>query len=134
MGNALKADSLDAALDLLDRQVQDVDGHPLGKVDDLLFTDVSPGGEPPQLVALLIGHRALGHRFGGRVGRWWHAAAAWISRTEGPVEVPLEKVADIGVVVRLDLHREELPELLVAERWLRQSFIGRIPGADRDRG
>ncbi len=123
-------DIMDAALELLDRHVTDVDGHPLGKVDDLRFSDPVEG-EQPQLVALLIGQQALGARFGGRLGRWWTGVAAWASRIDGPVEIPYDKVGDLGVVVRLDLSRDELPELLVAEHWLRRSFIGRIPGASR---
>jgi hypothetical protein len=51
--------------DLLDRQIVDRDGVPVGKVDDVEFSD-----DGRSVTALLTGQRALGARFGGRLGRW----------------------------------------------------------------
>lgn len=121
-------ETLDAGLELLDKQVVDAAGVLLGKVDDLRF-DVPRHGGPPELAALLIGQRALGRRLGGRFGAWWTAVAARLSGGAEPAEVPVERIADIGPAVRLDALAAEFPELLAAERALRRAFIGRIPGA-----
>lgn len=120
--------SLDLGLNLLDRQVQDRDGNPIGKVDDLLF-EVPDDGGPPVLTALLLGQQALGARLGGRLGRWWTRTAQRLSGEQNAVAIPLSTVREIGVLVTLDAGPEELEELARGERWLREAFIGRIPGA-----
>ena len=54
-------------LDLLDRQILDCGGQPVGKVDDVEL-DVDADGTP-YVAALLVGQQALGDRIGGRLGR-----------------------------------------------------------------
>lgn len=127
------AETMDAGLSLLDRQVVDADGRSLGKVDDLHFS--SPGGgAPPELVAIMIGQQAYGRRLGGRLGRWWTALAARISARPEAVAVPMQVVERVGVTVRLRVGAAAIPELERGERWLRERFIGRIPGAGRASG
>lgn len=132
-GEAGDAEYLDAGLDLLDRQVLDAEGVPVGKVDDLRFHLPEDGG-PPQLAALLIGPQAFGRRLGGRPGRWWTGAAALLSGEPDAVDVPLERIAELGVTVRLDGPADEFAGLGRAERWLRRHFVGRLPGAGRASG
>ncbi len=120
-------DSLDAGLDLLDRHVVDAEGASLGKVDDLRFGTAH--GRAPELVALMLGQQAYGRRIGGRVGRWWTAVAARLSARPEAVEVPMELVEAVGVTVRLRVTADALPDLGRAERWLRDGFIVKVPGA-----
>ncbi|MFI2435290.1 PRC-barrel domain-containing protein [Streptomyces sp. NPDC018693] len=124
-------DLLDAGLELLDRQVLDSRGTPLGKVDDLLFTEADANG-PPALTALLIGQRAFGARLGGRLGQWWTRLAERLSGRQGPFEVPVAAIDEIGTVVRLSSPAEAFPRLTAPERWLRRNVVSRLPGAFRE--
>lgn len=81
---------VDARLSLLDRQVVDVDGRPVGVLDDLELTDVAsplePGTPPPEVTSLVHGPIVLERIFGGRrpdahllrIG--WDAVANWVRR------------------------------------------------------
>ena len=60
-------DEIDAALNLLDRQIVDKDGRMAGTVDDLELTE-EPNGAP-YVTAILAGPGALSRQLGGRVGR-----------------------------------------------------------------
>ncbi len=124
----MSRDVLYAALDLLDRQILDADGDLVGKVDDLELSDVKDG-EDPRVLALLLGPQAYGQRLGGRLGRWIASSGARLAGTEAPIRIPIELVADIGISVTLKERLDDLERLGRLERWLRDNFIGRIPGA-----
>ncbi len=121
---------MDAGLELLDRQVMDRDGRPVGKVDDLELATPG-GGAPPVLEALLIGPQALGARIGGRLGRAMAGIASRVAGTERPLAIPMEQVDEIGVVVRLRVSLDELPDAGRLECWMRDQVVARIPGARR---
>jgi sporulation protein YlmC with PRC-barrel domain len=122
---------LDLHLHLLDRQVLDVDGRLVCKVDDL---ELELDGEGrPYVTAILIGPRALRSRLGGRLGRWFGSVAA---RLAGPdrQEVPridFAQVTDIGSAVRVARRRDEL-DVTPLEGWVERYVIGRIPGSDHE--
>ncbi|ASR56840.1 hypothetical protein CBP52_08460 [Cellulomonas sp. PSBB021] len=103
---------LDARLHLLDRQVDDVAGDPVATVDDVELAE----RDGLVVVTDLLSGPVLATRvFGGRPPRSrWHRIA-W------------RHVTDVGIVVRLGVHGEEL-DVLWVERWLREHVIGRIPG------
>jgi sporulation protein YlmC with PRC-barrel domain len=122
---------LDTGLDLLDHQVLDASGRPMGKVDDVLLALGPAQGDPPRVAALLLGPQALGPRIGGRLGRWMAATAARLARSSEPVRVPLETVRTIGVCVELAVDNDVLEDAGRLEQWLRDHFISKIPGADR---
>ncbi len=122
--------TMDAGLDLLDREVLDVDGNPVGKVDDVDLTDPDDGA-PPAIAALLLGPAAYGRRLGGRVGDWICRAGTRLAGTDEPIRIPMEMVADLGVSVTLSVSLDDLQRPARVERWLREHFIGRIPGAHR---
>ncbi|MFD9737336.1 hypothetical protein [Umezawaea sp. NPDC059074] len=117
---------------LLDRQILDVHGDLVGKVDDVEL-DVDAHGVPT-VVALLSGQRALGRRIGGALGRWMVSVATRLHGPEArpPLRIAFDHVATIGSAVELSIARDLLdtPPL---ETWLRDKLIGRIPGA-RDAG
>jgi sporulation protein YlmC with PRC-barrel domain len=115
---------------LLDRQVLDRDGRPLGKVDDVEFA--IDGNGQIRLAALLLGPQALGERLGSRLGRLIADAARRLHPAEhpDPVRVPYEWVADIGSAVALSVPYDRLPEPTM-EAWLREHVIDKIPGASR---
>lgn len=113
---------------LLDRQIVDLDGYLVGKVDDVEFAVADDGR--PFVAAILVGNYALGRRIGGVIGRWMAAVARRLHTTGDPrpLRIPFERVAEIGSAVRLDVPRELL-DTPALELWLRDNVIGRIPGA-----
>nr|BFE58048.1 hypothetical protein GCM10020063_025740 [Dactylosporangium thailandense] len=114
--------------DLLDRQIVDLAGEPVGKVDDLELT-LGPDGVP-RIAALLVGPQALGRRLGGRLGGWVSSVAGRLYPAENPdpMRIPWSVVARTDSAVHLSLRRELLTEPAL-EEWLREHLIGRIPGA-----
>lgn len=119
------------AFDLLDRQILDRDGVPVGKVDDIELCVAADGG---LLVgALLTGVSALGARFGGAVGRWAAARARRPGRFGGgPRRIPYHLVARVDSAVHLRVGHRRLPAPPL-EAWLGEHVVGRIPGAGDDR-
>ncbi len=116
-----------AAFDLLDRQVLDNEGEPVGKVDDL---EIARHAGMAHVVAVLMGPQALGGRLGGHVGRWIGGLGRRLSKEPDPVRVPIELIEDLGVVVRLKVRADRLPREGDAEEWFRERFIARIPGSE----
>lgn len=112
---------LDARLHLLDRQLLDHDGAPVGIVDDLeidgveLDHDIEPGGPPPRVTTVLSGQVVTTRILGGAPPRsLLH-------------EIPWELVASIGITVRLTPTETRFDANWV-ERWLRDHIVARIPG------
>jgi sporulation protein YlmC with PRC-barrel domain len=114
--------------DLLDRQILDRDGAPIGKVDDVELDRGTDGTW--YVAALLVGQQALGERIGGRLGRWIGGAARQLSprNGQGPIRIPYGLVAEISSAVNLSVRRDVLPGPPL-EAWLREHLVDRIPGA-----
>lgn len=112
---------IDARLQLLDRQLLDDAGDPVGTVDDLELTGVTIGesisrdGEPPQVTAILSGHVLATRILGGQPPR---------SRLQ---HVPWSVVRRVGIVVDLDA-TDTTFDSQWREKWLRDNVIARIPG------
>lgn len=121
---------IDVGLDLLDRQIVDCEGKLVGKVDDVEITDPT-GDAPPSIVAMLTGPIAFGERVHGPVGRWIASTARRYSSTDTPVRIPMDLVDDLGTSIHLTVAVEALDRPLMGERWWRDNFIARIPGATR---
>ena len=120
---------LEAALQLLDRQLVDKDGRLAGKVDDLELT-FPDGGGPPLVTAILAGPGALSRRVGGRLGAWLEAVANRLREGDDrrPARVPFSAVTEIGSAIRLRVVKAEL-ETDRLEAWTRDRIIGKLPGA-----
>jgi sporulation protein YlmC with PRC-barrel domain len=124
--------------DLLDRQIVDVAGESVGKVDDVELTvDPDDPDGAPRITALLVGPQALGRRLGGRLGHWISALTGTLHPAEHPDPLRIawdlvserEHPVENDNSVRLTVRRELLTEPAL-ETWLRQHVIDRIPGAD----
>jgi sporulation protein YlmC with PRC-barrel domain len=117
--------------DLMDRQILDRDGQPVGKVDDVELTVNETGGL--YVSALLVGQEALGTRIGGDLGRWMAGIAVRLRgpHAAAPIRIPYELVADAGAAINLSVRRDLVTEAPL-ESWLGNKLIGRIPGADHD--
>ncbi len=111
---------LDARLSLLDRQVLDVDGVPVGVVDDLELDDldervIGPGTAPPVVRNLVHGPILLNRIFGQR-------------RPLGhPTRVGWDTLATIDSALHLAVPSSSI-EVAWLEGWLAANVIGRIPG------
>ncbi|MFF0722998.1 hypothetical protein [Verrucosispora sp. NA02020] len=118
---------------LLDRQLVDVAGRLVGKVDDVEFAFDANG--VPYLCTLLSGPGALGARVGGRLGRMLVLTAERFvtDRPVAPLRIPYDLVDRVDSAVRLRVPAEELTPSPV-EEWLRRRLIGRIPGSGRASG
>ena len=122
---------LDAALNLLDRQIIDPDGRLLGNVDDLELTERDDG----RLVvtALLTGPGVLGPRLGGRLGHWtvvvWRRLRAEADPKPGRIDAA--DISSIDSAVHLSVRPDD-PGLDGLERWVDEHVISRIPGATHE--
>ncbi|MEW5808740.1 MAG: hypothetical protein AB1925_04730 [Actinomycetota bacterium] len=108
---------LDARLHLLDRQLLDADGEPVGIIDDLEIDDDAREDphENPQVTAILTGQVLFTRVFGGQPPRSQLAALPWRSVAKIDTSIHLRRGA-------------ELADRLWVERWLCSNIIGRIPG------
>jgi hypothetical protein len=118
---------LDLSLHLLDRQVVDVDGRLVSKVDDVELVR-SEDGADLFVSAILVGPRALGPRLGGRLGRWLAAIGRRLSDRVDPPRIDMGMVSEIGSVVRLTVRRDRIA-VADLETWLDEHVVSRIPGS-----
>lgn len=113
--------TLDARLHLLDRQLIDDDDAPIGIVDDLeldgieVDQPIAPGAPAPRVTSLLTGQVVVTRILGGTPPRS-------LLR-----EIPWDRVASIGVTVRLRPTELQF-DVQWVERWLRDHIVSRIPG------
>ncbi|HEY0260645.1 MAG TPA: hypothetical protein VGC18_12435 [Lacisediminihabitans sp.] len=124
MSRAPEERIVDAGLNLLDRQVLDVDGVPVVVVSDLELSDVPTGPIPagttaPVITSLLSGPVLATRIFGGRPPASRLHRIAW-----GDVRA-------VDIVVSLRVSADTL-DVTWAERWLGEHVIGRIPGGRHD--
>jgi sporulation protein YlmC with PRC-barrel domain len=107
MPNKLE-NELDAAFELLDRQLLDVDGLMLGKVDDVELTQTDQG---LTITALLTGQVALLHRLGGSLGNEMATKYVQLRPSETnrsrPWRVPMDHVERLDSAVHLRGKRDE---------------------------
>lgn len=116
---------------LLDLQIVDADGRPVGRVDDLLLHLPDDGG-PPVVTHVLTGAQALGERLGGVPGRVMAALAARLrdaGSPAGPARIPAAQVGEYGDLVHLTVPLRALPHLAGLERWLACEVVEGVPGA-----
>jgi hypothetical protein len=121
---------LSANEDLLDQQIFDVHGEPVGRVDDLELTEPADGG-PPELTALLCGPTALGPRIGGRFGTWWLSVGRRLRARDDPYpnRIPIALVTSVGDTgITLSESRDRLDTDRLRD-WTRDKVVGRIPGS-----
>jgi sporulation protein YlmC with PRC-barrel domain len=118
---------MDLIRDVLDKQVSDQRGHPMGKVDGII-AEIHEG-QPPRLLWLEVSGTALARRLHPRLGRWGQALARRFSPTHGrSCRIPWSRIHEFGSSIRVDIAAESTTAV-AWERWLRDRVIGRIPGA-----
>jgi sporulation protein YlmC with PRC-barrel domain len=108
---------------VLDQQVIDSRGHPMGKVDGIVLE--LREGAPTRVAFLVVGGTTLLWRIHRGLARWAERRLGG----EGHVtRIPWDKVVKIGVEVKVDVEADRSPALHW-ERWVRDRIISRIPGS-----
>jgi sporulation protein YlmC with PRC-barrel domain len=114
---------------LVDRQIVDTHGDPVGKVDDVELA-VDPDTGRIRVTNIVCGMHILGDRIGGRFGGWMAAIARRLHPDDDPrpMRIDVRTVTEIGSAVMIGVARETLltPPL---EQWLDDHLIDKIPGA-----
>ena len=121
---------IDAALELLDRQLIDSDDALAGKVDDLELTPSEDDSHVLYVTAILSGPGALGPRLPGRLGRAWSALFDRLHPAEHPepIRISFGVVQSLGPRIRISMSRHHLG-VNSFEHWTREHIIRRIPGS-----
>lgn len=123
--------TIDAALQLLDRQILDKDGEMAGKVDDLELT-VPEDGSAPIVTAILAGPGALAPRVAGSLGAWIRSFRRRMAPSEskdmGRISFGVVKVVNNHVEITVSRHELDVDR---SERWALR-VISRIPGSEHE--
>jgi sporulation protein YlmC with PRC-barrel domain len=123
-----RSPELDAHHQLLDRQIIDVDGRMVAKVDDVELEE-RPDGRLA-VTALLTGPGALGPRLGGALGGL--TTRAWSRLTDNRPEdsnrIDFSAVAAVETVIRLAVGHTTVA-VDGFEEWVRTRVIEALPGA-----
>jgi len=120
------AGTIDAHLELLDRQILDNEGRMIGKVDDLEIAERDDGRI--YVTALLSGPGALGPRFGGGLGTIVTSTWSRLSGRTEPARVEWSQVATVATAIRLSVGRTTVA-LDGFETWMRDRVVAAIPGS-----
>jgi sporulation protein YlmC with PRC-barrel domain len=99
---------IDGALELLDRQLLDVEGRMLGKVDDVELTQTDAG---LTVTAVLTGQVALLHRLGGSLGNEMVTKYVQLRPSETnrsrPWRITMDDVQRLDSALHLRVQRDE---------------------------
>jgi len=120
---------MDIALvrDLLDKQLVDREGEPLGRVDGIVMSYSADA--PPRITHLELGAQTLARRLPSPFRR----ILAWLGRRlsprgSQPYRIEADRIIQLGRVIKIDIDgtRSAARE---TERWVRDHIISRIPGS-----
>ena len=116
--------------DVMDKELVDRNGHKIGKVDDIVLE--AQDGELPVVRSILVGHGALAPILGRRIAGLVTFVRKVVlgARDAEPIEIGWEHVQSIGVVVQIDLDRQE-DGLMESSNLIWRRWIGRLPFARR---
>ncbi|PYP79177.1 MAG: hypothetical protein DMD35_09090 [Gemmatimonadetes bacterium] len=118
------------AHDVLDAQLVDQAQEKIGRVDVLLLE--LEEGHPPRVATIVIGGSARAERVGGWFVALRRGLRVLLGRREEHVSrIQFDKVRRIGDTIELDVDEKSL-ESEHLERWLKEHFVCRIPGARGD--
>ena len=112
--------------EILDQQLRDRDGRPMGMVDGLVLEQRA--GQPPRVTHLQVGGPTLSYRVTRPLG----AAIRWFARRYGagrgrPYRIPWAAVRDVDVDITVDVDARDTPALHW-EEWIRRHLVERLPG------
>src|SRR3569623_1961795 len=112
---------------LLDKQLVDRDGEPLGRGDGIVMT--YSADEPPRITHFELGAQTLARR----LPRPFQGMLAWLGRRlsprgSSPYRIEVNRIIQLGRTIKIDIDgsRSAARE---TERWVRDHIISRIPGS-----
>jgi sporulation protein YlmC with PRC-barrel domain len=119
---------MDVIRDVLDKQLIDRHGRPMGKADGVIM-EVEEGRQP-RLAFIETGAVTQAARLSKRLAKWVEALVrrAGADRESERYRIPWSKLVVTGIDITVNVEAEETPAFTF-ERWLRSRVIGRIPGA-----
>ena len=118
---------MDLMRDVLDKQLVDRHGKPMGKVDGLVLE--LGDNRPPRVAYVEVGALTQARRIHPRLEKWLaRRLKRWGVKSDEAFRIPWSKIVVTGNDVTADVEAEETPALSL-ELWLRKKVIGRIPGA-----
>ena len=114
--------------DVLDKQLVDRDGAPLGKADGLLV-ELTDGDHPPRVTGIEVGFPVLGRRLHPRLERWVRAIGRRFGVRRGrTTRFRWRRVREISLSVKLDADARRSPTT-AWERWWVRHVVRHIPGS-----
>ncbi len=117
---------MDLARDCLDKQLVDLNGRHMGRVDGIVIE--IDGDSQPRVTFVETGLVTQAARLHPALGRWAARAARRWGRASDPYRIPWSEITATGVSVTAGVEREGTPAF-AWERWLREKIVGRIPGS-----
>jgi hypothetical protein len=113
--------------DLLDKQLVDRDGEPLGRVDGIVMSYSSDA--PPRITHFELGAQTLARR----LPRPFQGAVAWLGqrlspRGSSPYRIEASRIIQLGRVIKIDIDGPR-SAARDTERWVRDHIVARIPGS-----
>jgi hypothetical protein len=120
---------MDIALvrDLLDKQLVDREGEPLGRVDGIVMAYSADA--PPRITHLELGAQTLARR----LPRPFRGMLAWLAqrltpRGDEPYRIETSRIIQLGRKIKIDIDgtRSAAHE---SERWIRDHITAHIPGS-----
>src|SRR3954468_11339454 len=104
---------------VLDQQLLDFIGRPMGMVDGLVLE--IRDGEPPRVSHIEVGGVTLARRLKKPLGGWLAALARRWGGTRGePIRIPWETVKSVGLDVEVEVDADRTPAMYWEHR------IGRV--------
>jgi hypothetical protein len=111
--------------DVLDNQLVDRQGRPIGRVDGIIA--VGEVGAQPRVAFIEVGVPTALRRINRALG---DLAERWLTRfgPDGPAvrRVPWNAIKDVGIDVDLDIDADE-QKMLAWEHWARDKLVARVP-------
>lgn len=119
---------MDVIRDVLDKQLMDRHGRPMGKVDGIIME--WSANSQPRLAYIETGAITQANRLHKRLGKWVEAIVHKLGATKESecYRIPWSKTVITGIDVTVNVEAESTPAFDF-ERWLRRHIIGHIPGA-----
>jgi hypothetical protein len=113
--------------DLLDKQLVDREGEPLGRVDGIVMTWTADA--PPRITQFELGARTLAQR----LPRPFRGILAWLAhrltaRGDDPYRIDVSRIIHLGLEIKIDIDGKR-SAARESERWVRDHIIARIPGS-----
>jgi hypothetical protein len=123
--------SVDAQLELMDRQIVDHEGRLVAKVADVEIEERDDGRIA--VTGLLTGPGVLGPQLGGALGSITTAIWSRLSgrSKEDPKRLDIAAVAEIATTIKLNVSRRTA-DVDGFELWVRDRVIAALPGQGTD--